>query len=80
MAKFHECSPWGTLNACLLVTASRNTRPSVADPSHPGKTYINCPSGEQVPSTLVVISPFLLRYLGLSCKGTLIFMCSIQST
>ncbi|KAF7808346.1 separase isoform X1 [Senna tora] len=54
--------------------ADCNTRLSAADPSQPDNTYTNCPSREKTPRTLVVISPFLFRYLGWSSTGTLILM------
>jgi hypothetical protein len=55
--------------------ASRSTLESDADPSHPGITKINFISLEHTPRTLVDISPFLLRYRGLSIAGTLTWIC-----
>lgn len=67
--------PVGTFKPFLLEIASRNILESDADPSHPGNTYINLISLAHTPRTLVDISPFLLRYLGLSIAGTLTSMC-----
>lgn len=67
--------PFGTFKPLGFVTASLRTRPSCADPSHPDKTYINCMSWLQTPSTLVVISAFLVLYRGRSTLLTFTRMC-----
>lgn len=63
--------PFGTFNPLGLEIASRRIRPSCADPSQPGKTYINSISGEHTPRTFRAMVPFLVRYLGRSSQGTL---------
>lgn len=61
--------PTGTFNPLGLVTASRSTLESEADPSQPDNTYMKFISGVHTPNTFVARPPFLVLYLGLSVAG-----------
>ena len=67
--------PVGITSPFLLLIASRKILESDAEPSHPGSTYINFISHPQTPKTLVAISHFRVRYLGLSTSGTFNLTC-----
>lgn len=66
--------PLGTFNPVGYEIASLSTLELAANPSHPGITNMNSLFGEQIASTFVAISPFLIRYRGWSTAFTLTLM------
>lgn len=62
--------PWVTFKPLVLCKASRSTRASEADPSHPGNTYKNLMLASHTPRTLVLIRPFLFLNLLRTSAGT----------